>query len=125
MDALIESIDRAASGRDACELQPTRLACLPDRGDPRLLAALGEGDAGLLELQRRLASRLARLRPKADRDRFHPHLTLARLAPGSPRIDDTPITLPPWVITEIRLMASDLRPTGAVHTPLHICPLQT
>ncbi|HEX8875779.1 MAG TPA: RNA 2',3'-cyclic phosphodiesterase [Phycisphaerales bacterium] len=123
VDELVESVDRAASGRGPCRLTLNRLCVLPETGEPRLLAALGDADGNLLEIQKRLAARLARFRPKADRDRFLPHLTLARFAPASPRGPDVSIEPITWNIRELRLMDSRLRPSGAIHALVHARPL--
>ncbi|MBY0114077.1 MAG: RNA 2',3'-cyclic phosphodiesterase [Phycisphaerales bacterium] len=119
MDELVESVDRAASGRGPAQLTLNRLCVLPETGEPRILAALGYADGNLLEIQKRLAARLARFRPKADRDRFLPHLTLARFAPASPRVPGMSIEPISWNIRELRLMDSRLRPSGAVHALVH------
>ena len=124
MNELLESVDRAASGRGTCRLTLRTLGVLPETGEPRLLAALGEADGNLLEVQKRLAARLARLRPKAERDRFLPHLTLARFAPASSLLPETAIEPIAWTIRELRLMDSHLRPSGAVHTLVHTSPLE-
>jgi 2'-5' RNA ligase len=123
MDSLVESIDRAVSGRGPCSLTLTRLACLPESGEPRLMAAVGEGDGYLIEVQKRLAARLTRLRPKAERERFLPHVTVARLTPGSPRPVELKIDPISWNIQEVRLMESHLHPSGAVHTLVHASTL--
>lgn len=123
MDELVESVDRAASGRGPAQLTLNRRCVLPDTGEPRLLAAVGDADGNLLEVQKRLAARLARFRPKADRDRFLPHLTLARFAPASVRVPEMPIEPIAWNIRELRLMDSRLRPSGAVHSLVHASPL--
>lgn len=122
-DELLESVDRAASGRGTCQLTLRKLGFLPETGEPRLLAALGDADGNLLEVQKRLAARLARLRPKAERDRFLPHLTLARFAPASPRVPEMSIEPITWSIRELRLMDSRLRPSGAIHALVHCSPL--
>lgn len=117
--AVSESIDRAASGRVSCELVLHGVGCLPEVGEPRLLAALGDANGNLLELQRRLASRLSTVRPRASRDKFTPHLTLARFQPGTARTGMASIEPVRWAVQAVRLMRSDLRPSGAVHTLVH------
>lgn len=123
MDEFVESVDRAASGRGPCQLTFNRLCVLPETGEPRLLAAVGDADGNLLEVQKRLALRLARLRPNAEREWFLPHLTLARFAPASPRLPDAAIDPIAWSIRELRLMDSRLRPSGAIHALVHASPL--
>ncbi|HEY6317118.1 MAG TPA: RNA 2',3'-cyclic phosphodiesterase [Acidimicrobiia bacterium] len=52
---------------------------------------------------------------------YHPHLTLARTPRPRPlthlveALGTTPIG-PPWTVTDVAVIESDTRPTGAVHT---------
>jgi 2'-5' RNA ligase len=124
VETIAESMDRAASGRGACTLRITSVASLPETGEPRLLAALADADTNAIEVQRRLASRLAILRPKATREKFAPHLTLARVQPAMPRLVPQSITPLIWTLRSIRLMRSTLRPGGAVHSLVHETTLQ-
>ena len=63
LDATVESVMRAASGLTAFDLTPMELIALPERGPARLIAAQTDSPPQLMELQRRLASRLATLFP--------------------------------------------------------------
>ena len=63
-----------------------------------------------------------------DERPYHPHLTLAR-APRPRRLTHlvdalgtTPIG-PPWTVTDVAVVESDTRPTGAVHTVWGQLPL--
>jgi RNA 2',3'-cyclic 3'-phosphodiesterase len=112
-----ESVRRSASGIGPFVLHPRRLMTLPEHGHPRLVAAETDSPAHLLELQRRLAGRLARQpRPRQD---FRPHLTLCRFD-GNERAEtvDSPIDVAPFEVSEVVLVQSVLRPTGAQHIPL-------
>lgn len=114
---VVESVERAASGLPAFDLKPVRLATLPERGPVRLVAAFTDGPPQLLELQRRLVSRLAR-QPRGKRgDRFNPHLTLCRFGGSgtAPRID-RPLELPSFRVDHVLLMRSVLKATGAEHS---------
>lgn len=122
----LESVERSCGGIDAFALTPLRLVTFPlvegdrrTREPPRLIAAITDAPPGLLELQRRLAHRLARNARERAGDRFTPHLTLARFAQGSrsERID-APLSGPAalaFPVRRIRLMRSALHPTGATH----------
>ncbi|MBL8758997.1 MAG: RNA 2',3'-cyclic phosphodiesterase [Phycisphaerae bacterium] len=115
-----ESIARSVSGVEAFMLKPERLVLLPQRGHPRVLAVETDAPAGLLEVQRRLATRLAR--PKGDRapERFLPHLTLARFDQQAARPDLRSEALPvldaataeAFEVREVRLMSSVLSAVG-------------
>ncbi|MCC6230223.1 MAG: RNA 2',3'-cyclic phosphodiesterase [Phycisphaerales bacterium] len=111
-----ESMSRAASGVSVIRLSIERLIGLPERGECRLIAAEASAPPTLLELQKRLAQRLVRTKPERERG-FLPHLTLGRF-PGSgarPRDRVWPAPSVEFLVTDIRLMASVLKPTGAEH----------
>lgn len=113
---VMESIERSASGIGRFELMPRRLITLPERPPPRLIALETDAPPALLELQRRLARRLARnVRPKAG-DRFRPHLTLARFTGSARPVPvDSPVLIEAFAVREVLLMRSLLLPTGAKH----------
>ena len=113
---MVTSIERACSGIEAFELTPTRLIGLPTER-PRVLAIETDAPAALLELHRRLATRLARSpRPDAA-DRFVPHVTLARLTGGgSMHAED--VALPAFDVREVVLCRSVLTASGAEHSKL-------
>ena len=112
----VESVRRAAGGLSATELRPQRLIGLPRRGPTRLIAAETDAPPVLLELQRRLATRLAREVRRRPGDRFLPHLTLCRFrAPTRHPTIEVPLDLPPFPVAEVRLMRSTLHPDGARH----------
>ncbi|MCA9289971.1 MAG: RNA 2',3'-cyclic phosphodiesterase [Phycisphaerales bacterium] len=124
LDEVAESCRRAAAGLEPFELRPIDLIRLPERGPARLVAARTDAPATLLELQRRLAHRLARSPRARAGDRFLPHLTLGRFRSPRPLPPlRRPLDLPPATITEIRLMRSVLAPTGAVHRLVEAVPL--
>lgn len=115
LDEVMESVARAAAGVGAFELTPRELMCLPERGEARLVAVETDAPAGLLEIQRRLAMKLAR-NPR-EMQRFLPHLTLCRFAHGARvwRVERRAVEIEPFAVREIRLMESVLRPGGAEH----------
>ncbi len=125
LDAAAESMHRAASGARAMRVSIERLIGLPERGDCRLIAAQASAPPTLLELQRRLAQRLVRTRPKRERD-FLPHLTLGRFPGSGARLSDRAWPAPKveFMATDIRLMASVLKPGGAEHRELARCTLE-
>lgn len=115
---VIESVRRSASGVGAITLNPRRLISLPERGDPRLIAMETDAPAGLIELHKRLAMRLARSPRAKAADRFLPHLTLCRFSGvGRPeRVQvQKEVELPAFECRGVRLMRSVLRPQGAEH----------
>jgi 2'-5' RNA ligase len=101
------------------ELCPSLLIKLPQRGAARLIAAEADRPPALMEIQRRLATRLARSARRNPSDRFRPHMTLCRFrSPSSlPRIDEV-LKADPFPVDRVRLMKSTLRPEGAQHDEL-------
>lgn len=118
MDETIESVRRSAAGLEPFALRPEALIALPERGPRRLVAAQLDAPATLLEVQRRLARRLARP-PRSGRERpWLPHCTLLRFrSPWRTRdgFDEPLEGIDPFPVESIRLMRSTLHPDGARH----------
>lgn len=121
LDDVEESIRCASSGMSGFELQPTGVVTLPERGEARVLAVATDLPSRLRELQKRLASRLARAR---ERGRFMPHFTVARGVNGvrAARVE-ADAEIGAFRIGEVKLMRSELRPGGAVHAVQRVFPL--
>ncbi|HVP72495.1 MAG TPA: RNA 2',3'-cyclic phosphodiesterase [Phycisphaerales bacterium] len=118
MDDVQESVRRAAAGLPAFALALRELIALPERGHSRLIAAETDAPSALLELQRRLAQRLARNPRNRGRtgDRFRPHITLCRFALPVKRFDlgDAALT-GSFMVDRIALMRATLSSAGATH----------
>lgn len=111
-----ESLRRSVAGLPTFMLTPTRLAQLPARGEARTLVVEVADEPTLLEIHRRLVTRLSRPAQRARGSAFTPHLTIARYPPGPVvRLSPRPLSAPPILVRQVRLMASELRPSGAVH----------
>ncbi|MHC4217018.1 MAG: RNA 2',3'-cyclic phosphodiesterase [Planctomycetota bacterium] len=124
MEETTETVGRATGGVDGFDLVPQCLITLPQRGRARLVAAEADRPAGLMEIQRRLALRLARDARRNPSDRFRPHLTLCRFrSPASMRGVDEALEIEPFAVGEISLMRSTLRPQGAQHDVVASFPL--
>ncbi len=120
LDHVTESVDRSAAGLRSFTLTADRLACLPERGPPRVLAAVTDTPPDMLEIQRRAFHRLASREQRTRGNRFTPHITLARTSTvDATRLPDAAIDPVRFDISEIHLVRSDLRPTGPVHTAIH------
>jgi len=118
---VIESVNRSAAGLDSIELAAARLVSLPQRGRARLVALTTDAPPTLLELQRRLARRLARTARERAGEGFLPHLTLARFSGlGVPdlRVDE-PADAASFRVRHVMVMSSVLGPAGASHRELH------
>lgn len=113
---VLESVRRSAAGLAGFTLETIRLMTLPHRGAARLVAAEFSSPPALLEIQRRLAHRLARNPRERGGERFTPHMTLLRFGSAAPGVGvDTPLALAPFEVREVLLMKSWLRPDRAVH----------
>lgn len=116
VEGVVETVRRAAGGIQGFELIPLRLITLPARGSARLAAIETDAPPPLLELQRRLASRLARRPRKETGDGFLPHLTLCRFREGAQavRVEET-VGMVGFRAPEVLVMRSVLRPAGSEH----------
>lgn len=119
LDAVTESVERSAAGVPAGSLTVTRVVGWPEGESPRMAAAVADASPEILEVQRRLAKRLARHPRAREAERFVPHLTLQRYPHGvtPPRVD-LPLESLRAEVAEIRLMRSTLAPGGARHSVL-------
>jgi 2'-5' RNA ligase len=116
IDSIVETVRHAARGMDSFALTPWQLITLPKRPPVRLVAAETDQPAALMELQRRLVSRLARNPRHTAGDRFRPHLTLCRLGPATKLAAiEAPLGVPPFLVETIALVRSTLDPLGAHH----------
>jgi len=103
------------------------LGAFPHAGRARVAwAGWGTGAAAVVALRSTLVAALER---PGDRHRFSPHVTLARAR--------DPLDLrawlaaapswssPSWRVDALDVMASELAPSGAIHTLVERCPLAT
>jgi 2'-5' RNA ligase len=116
LDGAMESVDRSVSGVEGFALEAGRLIGLPSERSPRLVAAETDAPAGLFEVQRRLATRLARNPKDKLTDRYLPHLTVGRFAQGfEGTFGARAVPAVRFRVERVRLMRSVLRPEGAEH----------
>jgi 2'-5' RNA ligase len=127
LDQITESVARSVSGVRGGELTPKRLFTLPARGRPRLVALETDAPGWLLEVQRRLASRLTKPREGGrEGKKYLPHITLCRFTRGGPgcRDIDEAVKIEPFDVEQVRLMRSVLGRDGAEHTEIAAFPLE-
>ncbi|MGH7131081.1 MAG: RNA 2',3'-cyclic phosphodiesterase [Phycisphaerales bacterium] len=112
-----ESVERSASGLGPFDLTPQRLITIPtpaQGGRPRLIASTTDTPPMLLELQRRLATRLAR--PDERHKAYTPHITLCRYAhEATSEPIHQPISIAGFRIDRVQLMSSIVTRDGAKH----------
>ena len=110
-----------ATAAAACPVAEARVAGLgtfPERGSPRVLWLGLDVPPTVFDLQR-ACERAARAAGFEREERpFRAHLTLGRWRDRSPRPDLPPADLGATPLDSLVLFGSDLRPDGAVYTPL-------
>jgi 2'-5' RNA ligase len=111
-------LERAVAECPAAVARIGGLGLFPPRGEPRVLwlgIDLGEP---VLALQRAVEEAAVGAGFAAERRPFRPHLTLGRFRPGArrPQLEEVePVSAP---LERLVLYRSQLRPEGAVHTPI-------
>lgn len=111
--SVVTSIERSCAGIGRFELSPFQCIGLPARS-PRVIAVETDTPAPLLELHRRMVTRLARSPRSNAADRYVPHLTLGRTS-GARDIESVCVDLPGFEVREVVLCRSVLKPSGAEH----------
>jgi 2'-5' RNA ligase len=132
IDALGLALERAATGFGALELSLQGLGVFPAQGRPRVIwVGLGGDVEALGRLHRGVVEAAGQFGDHQESRDFHPHLTLGRPRPDSGMTHDLPgilRSLPgprpmSWRVRELTLMSSELLPTGARYTMLHMVTL--
>jgi RNA 2',3'-cyclic 3'-phosphodiesterase len=118
VETLQPLLSAAATGCPPVEARVAGLGAFPDRGNPRVLWLGLDVPSTVFELQR-ACERAARAAGFEREERpFHAHLTLGRWRDRAPRPDLPPADLGATPLDTLVLFKSDLRPHGAVYTPL-------
>lgn len=134
IEEIERALGRACASAEAFSISLTSTGCFPNTRRPRVVwVGVGGDMEALTRLQLSVESELGHIGFSAERRRFHPHLTLARMRRSARaqecaefgefistvRVDES-VSM---VVREISLMRSDLRPSGAVYTCLAAIPL--
>jgi 2'-5' RNA ligase len=115
-----------ASAAAACPAADVRLegfGLFPERGAPRVLWVAAPMPAACLELQRACEAGAVACGYEPEARAFSPHLTLCRWRERAPRPRLVPQDLGVARLDTLTLLSSQLRPGGAVYTPLASFPL--
>lgn len=103
----------------------------PPRGAPRVLWAGVEPRGDVLILRNKINHHLRLCGVEAERRKYHPHLTIARLKNSSARrvadflAGNALLESPPFTINQVHLFSSLLTPNGAVHRIEASYPLES
>lgn len=129
-DGIDELSSRLAAVRVAPFVLPLEgLGTFPPNRPPRVAwIGTGAGHPRLFQLRQRLDDALLAGGLPLDVRIFHPHVTLARSAEGSAGLPawlhhHREFAAPPFRVEAFALLASELRPGGAVHTLIQRFPL--
>jgi 2'-5' RNA ligase len=133
VEPLTESLGDVGRAHGPFRLRAEGVGAFPDLRRPRVIWAGLTGELPALEvLQRAVAATSAPYLEKEETRSFSPHLTLGRVREEAWRqagaIGEAVSHLPPtvfgeWQVTRVRLMRSELSPSGARHTVLAELPL--
>jgi 2'-5' RNA ligase len=123
VEVLRPRLASAAAACPPCEARVAGLGMFPERGSPRVLWLGLDVPPPVVDLQA-ACERAARAAGFEKEDRpFRAHLTLGRWRERAPRPELPPAELGPTRLETLVLFRSDLRPDGAVYTPLAPFPL--
>ncbi|GAB4477827.1 MAG: RNA 2',3'-cyclic phosphodiesterase [Anaerolineae bacterium] len=129
LGAIGDALDQAASRHKPFDLTVAGIGCFPNTRRPNAIWAGVEGDVrSLKSLHLQVEKFVAPLGYPSEERGFTPHLTLARTrrqyggeelqAVGQAVLDMEVGEIARWQVTEVSLMRSELRPSGAVYTLL-------
>lgn len=126
--ALQAALARSVSGLGPVELELDDLGVFPNAVAPRVIWVGLRGALEVLQtLQQRLESEARALGFRPETRPFTPHLTLGRVnqlrAPEKQKLaqllKERVVSAPgPFVLDQLSLIKSDLKPMGAIYTPL-------
>ncbi|MBC7234590.1 MAG: RNA 2',3'-cyclic phosphodiesterase [Chloroflexi bacterium] len=127
---VFQAVDRACRGCPPFDLCLAHTGCFPNARSPRVVWVGVEEKTGQLQaLQRAIEDQLASLGFAREKRAFQPHLTLARIHQRATRSEaqqlgqatmacDIPAEAT-MRVERVSVIRSDLKPGGAVYTPLH------
>ncbi len=128
----VRMIQSACEGAEPFRMRVADLSGFPPHGTPRVIHVKAHApDDALEELHEAVEGALADgLGVKREKRKYIPHITLGRVKKRSacPPLEELRATVPRQEfgtveVNSIVLMKSDLRPEGAVYTPLQHFPL--
>jgi RNA 2',3'-cyclic 3'-phosphodiesterase len=125
IDAVAAAVERVCGGEAPLPMSLAGAGAFPNLKRPRVYwVGISEPSGRLLSFQQKIDEALTKLDfPKETRP-FSPHLTLGRVKfPDQPEkiaqaIEAYHPAALPFTVDEIVVMKSDLKPSGAVYTPL-------
>jgi 2'-5' RNA ligase len=133
--SLEKALAQAVVGHTPFALATGSLGCFPNARQPRVVWVSIQHDVDALKAVRdAVEEHIAPLGYPTEDRAFNPHLTLGRVHRDARRDDvrqlGDMIANPPvsdireWQVTGVSLIRSELKPSGAVYTPLFNAPLK-
>lgn len=133
LEMLKEILDKVGSGHKTCDISVGGIGAFPKPHNPRVIWVGMEVANELLSLQHDIEVETARLGYSREHRPFSPHLTIGRVSRNATAQDVHAISdvlegykvgfLGASRIREVYLYRSDLKPDGAVYTPIHAANL--
>ncbi len=136
IDIISSALRNSVAALHSFELEVSGAGCFPNLRRPRVMwvGIQEEAPGGRLSaVQRAVENTIAPMGYPTEPRAFSPHLTLGRLARdvsssdlrkiGEGVRDSAVGSLGHWTVSQVALIKSDLRPTGAVYTTLAHMPL--
>ncbi len=128
IDDVVEATQEAVQGIEPFILSFSGLGVFPNFKRPRVIwIGVAEGSDSLGKIQRGLEERLSQRGFTREEREFSPHLTIGRVRSQRgigglvSKLEKTEFESEKIEVEQVVVMGSDLRPTGAVYTPLGIC----
>lgn len=129
--AISRCVQRVVAGHSRFDITLSGLGAFPANDRPRTLwAGVTDGAPFLIALQSELESELADLGYKAEKRRYHPHLTIARVreksgmsALAAELESRAELALGQASVDKAIFYSSELQRGGPIYTPLATCPL--
>lgn len=122
-------IEEACLGMKSFVLEASQLGAFPNLRRPRVFwVGIKDSTSTLLLMQEKLEQKLIRTGFSPSDHSFSPHLTIGRLKEGtgqdiSAKFSQIEFTPESFLVKEIILMRSDLRPSGAIYSKLAVIKL--
>jgi 2'-5' RNA ligase len=129
IEMLKEILDKIVTGHKSCDISVGGIGAFPKPHSPRVIWVGMEVAGELVSLQHDIEIETARLGYSREHRPFSPHLTIGRVSRNASTHDVHAISgvlenykvgfLGASRIREVFLYRSDLKPDGAVYTPIH------
>ncbi|NMC53851.1 MAG: RNA 2',3'-cyclic phosphodiesterase [Chloroflexi bacterium] len=132
---LTDLLESETAKHAAFEFNVGKLGAFPNAQRPSVIWVGVESSEALLHLQHRIDVETQRLGYASEARKFSPHLTLGRISRSASAADIRQIaetlaavkvgSLGKVRADKVHLFRSDLKPGGAVYTPLYVAPLSS